>query len=85
MNHVWIDCGYSMSTVVLSVRVRRELKEEAERLGIDIRAVVERALKEEIRRVKLRQFEEILEKALQSMDVPVDEWIRAVKESRLER
>ncbi|RLE57279.1 MAG: DUF4145 domain-containing protein [Thermoprotei archaeon] len=74
-----------MSTVVLSVRVRRELKEEAERLGIDIRAVVERALKEEIRRVKLRQFEEILEKALQSMDVPVDEWIRAVKESRLER
>ncbi len=54
-------------------------------MGIDIRAVVERALKEEIRRVKLRQFEEILEKALQSMDVPVDEWIRAVKESRLER
>ena len=74
-----------MSTVVLSVRVRRELKEEAERLGIDIRAVVERALEEEIRRVRITRFRRIIEEALRSMDIPVDEWVRAVKEVRLER
>jgi len=34
----------NMSTVVLSVRVRRGLKEEAERLGIDVRKVVESSL-----------------------------------------
>ncbi|RLF19647.1 MAG: DUF4145 domain-containing protein [Thermoprotei archaeon] len=74
-----------MSTVVLSVRVRRELKEEAERLGINIREVVERALEEEIRRRKVELFKEILEKALDSMEVSVEEWVRVIKESRFER
>jgi hypothetical protein len=34
-----------MSTVVLPVRVRREVREEIERLGVDVRSVVEKALK----------------------------------------
>ena len=74
-----------MSTVVLSVRVRRELKEEAERLGVDIRAVVERALEEEIRRARLSRFKRLLDGALESMDVSVKEWVRAVREARAER
>ena len=73
-----------MSTAVLSVRVRRELKEEAERLGIDVRSVVERALEEEIRRAKLARFRELVEEALRSMDVSVDEWVRDIREGRLE-
>ncbi len=73
-----------MSTAVLSIRIRRELKEEAEKLGIDIKTVVEKALEEEIRRVKLERFRRIVEEALRSMDISVDEWVRAVKESRLE-
>ncbi len=52
-----------MSTVVLSVRIRRELKEEAERLGINIREVVEKALEEGIERVR----REAVEKALESL------------------
>lgn len=74
-----------MSTAVLSIRIRRELKEEAERLGIDIRAVVEKALEEEIQRAKLARFRRVVEEALKSMDIPVDEWVRAVKEARFER
>ncbi|RLE77461.1 MAG: DUF4145 domain-containing protein [Thermoprotei archaeon] len=74
-----------MSTVVLSVRVRRELKEEAEELGIDIRGVVEKALREEVLKVKRERFKRLLEKALKSMDVSVEEWVEAVKESRRER
>ena len=74
-----------VSTVVLSVRVRRELKEEAEELGIDIRGVVERALREEVLKVKRERFKRLLEKALKSMDVSVEEWVEAVKESRRER
>ena len=74
-----------MSTAVLSVRVRRELKEEAERLGIDIRAVVEKALEEEISRARLARFKRLLGKALEAMDVSVEEWVQAVREARAER
>jgi len=70
----------SLSTVVLSVRVRRELKEEAERLGIDLRETVERALEEEIRRMK-----KLIGEALVSMDLDVEEWVKAVREMRIKR
>jgi len=73
-----------LPTTVLSVRVRKELKEEAERLGIDIRAVIERALEDEVRRRRAKIFEEQLTKALSNMNVSEEEWIRAVKETRKE-
>lgn len=71
-----------MSTVVLSVRIGRELKEEVERLGIDVRSVVERALREEVLKKRRERFRKILEKALKDMDISVEEWVRAVRESR---
>jgi post-segregation antitoxin (ccd killing protein) len=74
-----------MTSVVLSVRVRRELKEEAERLGINIREVVERALEEEVRRVKMERLKTVIGEALKGMDVGVEEWVEAIRESRLER
>ncbi len=74
-----------MSTSVVSVRVRRELKEEAERLGIDLRAVVEKALEEEVRRARAALFRRLLSEALREMDTSVEEWVRSVRESREER
>ena len=74
-----------MTSVVLSVRVRRELREEAERLGINIREVVERALEEEIRRVKMERLKTVIGEALKAMNVGVEEWVEAIRESRLER
>lgn len=74
-----------MSTTVLSIRIRRELKEEAERLGIDVKSVVEKALEEEIRRVKQLKLRRLVEEALEAMDVTVEEWVGAVRESRSER
>ena len=69
---------------MLSVRVRRELKEEAERLGIDIRAVVEKALEEEVRRAKLEKFRRLLDEALEAMNVSDEEWVHTVREVRNE-
>lgn len=74
-----------MPTTVLSVRIDKRLKEEIEELGIDVRTVVERALREEVRKVKLERFKRLVEKALSSMEISIDEWIKAVKETRLER
>ena len=74
-----------MSTIVLSVRVRKELKEEAERLGVNLRGVVERAIEDEVRRAKAERMKKLIEEALKSMDLKEEEWVKAVKESRLER
>ncbi len=74
-----------MSTTVLSVRIRRRLKEEAESLGIDIRAVVEKALEDEIRRARLLRIRKLVDKALESMELSAEEWVQAVREARRER
>jgi post-segregation antitoxin (ccd killing protein) len=74
-----------VSTDVLSVRIRRELKEEALRLGVDVRAVVERALEEEVRRRRKEKFRKLLEEALRGCGVTVEEWVEAVRETRRER
>lgn len=74
-----------MSTAVISVRVRKDLKEEAIKLNIDFKKVIEKALEEEIRRVKKEKLKKIIEEGLKSMNITVDEWIKTVKESRRER
>lgn len=76
---------HRMPTEVLSVRVRKELKGKAEELGLDLRAIVERALEEEIRKEKVRKFKKIVDNALEGMHLTEEEWVRAVRESRSER
>ncbi len=72
-----------MPTVVVSVRVPRRLKEEAERLGIDLRRLVEEALQHAIIEERKKRIAEAL-KELAEAGQPIreDEWVRAVKESR---
>ncbi|RLG46825.1 MAG: DUF4145 domain-containing protein [Thermoproteota archaeon] len=70
---------------VLSVRVRRGLKREAEELGIDIRRVVEEALRREILKARQERFRGVLERALKGMHLSEEEWVLAVRESRRER
>lgn len=75
-----------MSTTVISVRIRKELKKRARELGIDIREVLEKALEEAIR----RREEEELVKALEELKnlfsrISEKEWVDAVRSSRHER
>lgn len=72
-----------MSTVVVSVRVPRQLKEEAERLGIDIRRVVEESLRRAVIEERKRRIAEALrELAAAGGDLTVEDWVEAVKASR---
>lgn len=76
----------NMSTEVLSVRIERELKREAEKLNIDIKKVVEKALAEAVEQAKRRKFEEAINALLLEMEkVSEDEWVRVIKESRRRR
>lgn len=74
-----------MSAEVLSIRIRKGLKDEAQRLNINIKEVVERALEEEVKRVKEAMLRELLDKALNSINISVEEWVKAIRESREER
>ena len=74
-----------MSTVI-SVRIRKELKEKAEKLGINIREVVEKALEEAIREKEREEVMEVARKIRELMkDVSEDEWVTLIREERYER
>ncbi|RLI23893.1 DUF4145 domain-containing protein [Candidatus Bathyarchaeota archaeon] len=73
-------------SVVVSVRVRRELKEEAERLGIDLRRLVEETLKREVERRRRARFEEAVDTIVQGMNpVSEEEFVKVVREWRRKR
>jgi len=68
---------------VISVRVPKRLKEEAERLGINIRHVVEESLRHAIAKEKRRRVAEALrELADAGGELSVKEWIKAIRASR---
>jgi len=47
-----------MSTEVFSIRIRKDLKRQAEELNIDVKAIVEWALAEAIERAKMERLRE---------------------------
>ncbi len=70
--------------VTVSAKVRRELKEEAERLGIKISEVIRHSLEEEVRKRKLeiiqRKLEEIGD-VLEKLDV--NRLVKHIREDRM--
>ncbi|RLF02760.1 MAG: hypothetical protein DRJ64_08985 [Thermoprotei archaeon] len=72
--------------VTASTKIRRELKEEAEKLGINISQFLRKALEEEVRRRKLERLRKRLEEisdVLEKIDIErVVENIREDRENR---
>ena len=72
-----------MSTEVISVRVDKKVKEEATRLGMDIRQVVESALESAVARRKEREVKAAIQRIKNEMkDVSEEEWVQAIWNSR---
>jgi hypothetical protein len=73
-----------VETEVLSVRVKKSLKDEAERMGVDLKAAVEGLLEELVaeKKAKAQKRAEDLRRAMKG--VTVEEWVRDVKETRRE-
>ncbi|MEM2493701.1 MAG: type II toxin-antitoxin system CcdA family antitoxin [Nitrososphaerota archaeon] len=70
----------------MSTKVRRELKEEAERLGINVSMVLRRALEEEVRKRRQQKLLEKLEAFRDVLDrIEVEELVRLVREDRERR
>ncbi|MEM4522270.1 MAG: DUF4145 domain-containing protein [Nitrososphaeria archaeon] len=75
-----------MSTEVLSIRISKELKEEVQKLNINIKEVIEKAIIDAIEQAKKKKIEEAINGLLPEMEkVSEEQWVRAVKECRRER
>ena len=72
-----------METEVLSVRVKKNLKNEAEKMGIDLKAAVE-GLLEELVAEKKAKAQKRAEELRKLMHVTEEEWIQDVKATRQE-
>jgi hypothetical protein len=72
-----------MVTEVLSVRVKKSLKLQAEKLGIDLKLAIEKTL-EELVAEKKKKAERIAKELKDLMDVKPEEWIDDVRTTRQE-
>ncbi len=69
--------------VTVSAKVKRELLEEARRLGINVSELMRRALEEEVRRRRLVRLEERLRGKRDILaKIDVDEIVRLIREDR---
>jgi hypothetical protein len=74
---------FGVETEVLSVRVKKSLKDEAEKMGVDLKTAVE-GLLEELVAEKKAKAQKRAEELRKLMHVTVEEWIQDVKETRQE-
>jgi len=70
-------------TKVLSERVRKNLKTEAEELGVDVKAAVEQLL-EELVAEKKAKAQSVAKELCSLMDVKPEEWVSDVRATRQE-
>ena len=70
-------------TEVLSVRVKKSLKDEAEKLGVDLKVAVEQLL-ENLVAEKKAKAQKVAKELRSLMDVKADEWVNDVKATRHE-
>jgi len=70
-------------TEVLSVRVKKSLKDEAEKLGVDLKVAVEQLL-EDLVAEKKSKAQRVAQELSSLMDVKAEEWVNDVKATRHE-
>ena len=72
-----------MTTEVLSVRVKKSLKDEAEKLGVDLKMAVEHLL-EDLVAEKKAKAQQTAKELRDLMDVKPEEWVNDVRAARHE-
>lgn len=75
--------GENVTTEVLSVRVKKSLKDEAEKLGVDLKKAVEQLLEDLVAEKKAKAKQRAKE-LRELMDVKPEEWINDVRATRHE-
>jgi len=72
--------------VTVSARIRREMKDEMDRLGIKPSEVIRKAIEVSIQKKKMKLLKAKLKEAGEILrKIGEEEWVEAVRESREER
>ena len=72
--------------ITVSTKIRKELKDEAEKLGVKISEVLRRALEEEVKRRKLEVLKGRLEEIGNILDkIDIDSIVGSIREDRESR
>ena len=72
--------------VTVSAKVRKNLLEEARRLGINVSELIRKSLEEEVRKRRLRMLEERLQKKKSILSkIDVNEIVELIREDRDKR
>ncbi|MBO3769799.1 MAG: type II toxin-antitoxin system CcdA family antitoxin [Candidatus Brockarchaeota archaeon] len=72
--------------ITVSTKVRKELREEAKKLGINVSTVLRKALEEEVKRRRRQKLLERLEDFDDVLDrIDVEEFTKLVREDREKR
>jgi len=73
-------------SVVISVRIPEELKEELEKYNIDEAEVIRRALINEVKKAKAKELEKEAKEIKEVLSkIPIEEVINEIREDRDER
>jgi len=73
-------------SVVISVRIPEELKEELEKYNIDEAEVIRRALVNEVKKAKARELEKEAKEIKEVLSkIPIEDVIKEIREDRDER
>jgi len=69
--------------VTVSTKVRKELRDEAKKLGINISGVLRKALEEEIKRRKIKLLKKKLENLKNALDkIDINRIVNHIREDR---
>ena len=72
--------------VTASTKIRRELRDEAIKLGINISEVLRKALEEEVKRRKLEKLKVRLEELSDALEkIDIDRVVKSIREDRESR
>ncbi|AEE93252.1 VapB-type antitoxin [Acidianus hospitalis W1] len=73
-------------SVVISVRIPEELKEELEKYNIDEAEVIRRALINEVKKAKAKELEKEAKEIKEVLSkIPIEDVIKEIREDREER
>jgi len=70
-------------SAVISIRIPKKLKEESEKLGINIKETVQKAIIQAVEEEKAKRITESLVELAENMEnLSEEDWVKAVRESR---
>jgi antitoxin component of RelBE/YafQ-DinJ toxin-antitoxin module len=71
-----------MESSVVSVRIKKELKDEANQTGLNLRKILEDAIAFRLQKQKMNEIKESANYIIKHMGVTKEEWMKSIRQTR---